>query len=153
MVMTGRAMDGAESILNQNMFIEANIGIDRVTKIGNVYINLRGSEDLSTVIKCFLVAGDSFDPAEDIIESFVSSSCDYVSGHFSEMCQGEQIITTLKPEWMEEEERKLMEEEMSPKILMYDRRLKKGFWIEINMGEKGRIIDVLRTIVDRLHHS
>ncbi|XP_057817412.2 disease resistance protein Roq1-like isoform X1 [Cryptomeria japonica] len=149
----GKAMDGAESALNEYLFCDANIGVDAVTKtvteIGaeNGYKSEKWRE-LITVIVCCLVVVDGSTPLEDINESLPDGPSLYAKR--LEVRQGEWIITMVARygytshcyhHYMKIDE-----------VLRRFGIMKKRFVIEVKKDEEWKGVQVLCTIVNKLYH-
>ncbi|GLJ33402.1 hypothetical protein SUGI_0671950 [Cryptomeria japonica] len=146
MDMIGRAVDGAVLRFNQNMFCDANIGIDRVIEIGaleETYLPKR--LELIAVIACFIVMVDGCPLVGDINESlsqYKDSSFDY---HLNMTCQGEWIITMLEyDKWSYHWYYKKIQDILGRNVIM-----KKGICVDVKNGEEYR--KVLHIIVDTLY--
>ncbi|GLJ33721.1 hypothetical protein SUGI_0677850 [Cryptomeria japonica] len=67
-VLIGRAVDGAESYLNEDLFCDVNIGVDGVIEIGIQETHPKWSI-LHAIIVCLVVVVDSSTSVEDINQS------------------------------------------------------------------------------------
>ncbi|GLJ08734.1 hypothetical protein SUGI_0094870 [Cryptomeria japonica] len=138
--MIGRAVDGAESRLNEDLFYEANIGVDRVIQIGCDKNHPKWSE-LSAIIVCFVVVVDSSTSVEDINIS--------LPDFYGLKGEGEWIITMVTGhDWRHSYY-------MTARIADFFTSkgvMKKGFRVEVKKGEEWKSVGLLHTIVDRLHY-
>ncbi|GLJ33322.1 hypothetical protein SUGI_0670360 [Cryptomeria japonica] len=139
MDMIGRAVDGADSRLNENMFGDANIGADVGIEIVIQETCPEWSE-LSAVIVCYLVIVDSCTPVESINES--------LSEYLLYIREGEWIITMVACD----DERYSFLQEIED-VLRWYRVMKKGLRIDLKKEEEWKSVHVLNTIVNWLHHS
>ncbi|GLJ33699.1 hypothetical protein SUGI_0677400 [Cryptomeria japonica] len=151
MDMIGRAVPGAESILNEYLFSDVRIGADAVTDIvqfGDENSDDEDSDDerekwevLSAVIVCFVVAVDrSSSSLEDINQSLESYSI--------KVREGGWIITMIACD------RSLSSycKKISDVLTRYG-VMKKGFRVELKKDEESKSLKVLQKIVDKLHHG
>ncbi|GLJ33348.1 hypothetical protein SUGI_0670880 [Cryptomeria japonica] len=137
--MIGRAVDGAESILNKNLF-------RGVVEIGTHETYTNWSE-LSAVIVCFVVVVDSSTWVEDINQSLICD--DYGSGNYSDCIwvrEGEWIITIVVYD-----DKRYSYLQKSEHVLLGSGILRKAFRVELKKGEEWKGVAVVRTIVDKLY--
>ncbi|GLJ33335.1 hypothetical protein SUGI_0670650 [Cryptomeria japonica] len=141
----GKAVDGAESSLNEPLFSDANIGVDGVIQICADQVPPDWSEWCAEVnVVCLVVVIDSSTLAEDINKSIAS----YGGGHYPyKMRQGKSIITIVGRGFLY---RRVMWR-CSDIIKFNGRILKKGVRIGLKEGGEWESLGVLRTIVDRLY--
>ncbi|GLJ33351.1 hypothetical protein SUGI_0670920 [Cryptomeria japonica] len=138
--MFRRAADGVESSLNEYQFSDSDVVTEFLPQIGTQKSDdelekLQGLR--AAVIVCFLVVvegDDEYDYDDD-------DDCRF------KVREGEWIITMVGCDYWNCFHFKRIEH-----VLRRYRILKKGFRVEVMKGEEWKIVRVLHTIVDRLHH-
>ncbi|GLJ33475.1 hypothetical protein SUGI_0673500, partial [Cryptomeria japonica] len=141
MLMIGRAVDGAESCLNENLFADANIGVCR-----EIYSK---SSEVSVIFLCLVVAVDSNNPAWD--KSLISyfALCLLPKYNYRlELREGEWVITMVRPMVAPDDWFRLHFDDWRSRGM-----LKKGIWVEVKKDEMWKSVQMLSTIVDKLYHS
>ncbi|XP_059077352.1 disease resistance protein Roq1 [Cryptomeria japonica] len=145
----GRAVDVAETTLNEYLFYDNDIGADAITEIvAENSDELEKCRVLSKVIICILVVVDSSTSVEDINESIPPGPSYYDSK--LQVRPGEWMITMVEPYgcWSY-----YYQYYMAIKhVLKRFGILKKGFLIEVKKDEEWKGVQVLHTIIDKLYH-
>ncbi|GLJ33372.1 hypothetical protein SUGI_0671350 [Cryptomeria japonica] len=140
--MVGRAVDEVESSLNEDLFYDANIGVDGVIEITTHKTYPKWSELSAAIIFCFVVIIDTSTSVR-IGEWFRVREKKWFK-----VREGKWIMTMVAFDGRNYD----LVQDMKDAVLEYG-IMKKGFQVEVKKGEVWKSVGALRIIIDRLHHS